>query len=214
MGRWNFFRNLAYIERAVEGNEPNIQEEYSVETRSAIQRLIAYVEQGSFLGSEAQASRFICKYWRCSIREMQEEWHKITGKNKSASAFSAQISNMSKELYTLFPEEEAFGEVLLEMKADYISRTLDALAYDNQSFATLFPTLTKYVEYSDFKNYKVEELEPILKMLRVLCAIKGRLEGMDNTDASKLGFIKLCLDDRIICNPDKIEVLKGIGLVK
>ncbi len=206
----SFFKYLKFVENCVEGRNPNIEEDYPLETREAVQRLISYVEEGSFLEERATASRFICKHWRCSVRDIQKEWALQTGKDKSASAIRAQICNISKTLYQLFPEEEAFGEVLIDLTANYITRILDALEVDKYTFCCIYPEVSQYIGYYDFIHYDISELTQEIETLRELKRVTGNLKSLDR---SKLGYIRYVLDSSIMINPNKSALIEALGLV-
>lgn len=198
----NFFNYLKLVEHEV--NEDT--DYFTDESRTVIQRLVAYIESADIASGEATA--FICRRWRLGTKELMKEWLKETGVQKSSAAFRSQISTLSKTLYSLFPEE-VFGELLSSNNSEIINQTLDALEYDNKPFCVLYPALTQYVGNSD-STYSLEEMQNEIKVLRALKVVEGKYKSMD---PSKLGYIKGVLDERTINNPNKAPLIRALALV-
>ena len=197
----NFFNYLKLVEHEV--NEDT--DYFTDESRTAIQRLVKYIESADIASGEATA--FICKRWRLGTKDLIMEWESETGVSKSAAAFRSQICTLSQTLYTLFPEQ-AFGELLADNNPEWINQTLDALGYDNKPFCVLYPELSSYAGYSE-RAYSLEELESEIRVLRALRTVEGRFESMD---PSKVGYIKRVLDERTVNNPNKAPLLKALAL--
>ena len=197
----SFFNYLKMIEREITEDTDYFTEA----SRTAIQRLIGYIESGEVASGEATA--FICKRWRLGTKDLVKEWKEETGVDKSSAAFRSQICTLSQVLYTLFPEE-AFGNLLADNNPERINQTLDALAFDSKPFCTLYPELTHYAGYSE-KSYTLEELESEIKIMGAIKRVEGRFESMD---PAKIGYIKRVLDDRTVNNPNKAPLLKALSL--
>ena len=197
----NFFNYIKLVEHEV--NEDT--DYFTDESRTAIQRLVAYIESADIASGEATA--FICKRWRLGTKELVKEWKEETGVDKSSAAFRSQISTLSHALYSLFPEQ-AFGELLSDNNSESINQTLDALEYDRKPFCVLYPALAQYVGNSDC-TYSLEEMQNEIKVLHALKVVEGKYESLD---PSKLGYIKGILDDRTINNPNKAPLIKALAL--
>ncbi|MBE5828929.1 MAG: hypothetical protein E7305_05625 [Butyrivibrio sp.] len=206
--RESFFRDLKFVESAMLGKIVNIENDYSAETKAVVRELIRFVEGASYApGGKNGASAFICKHWRLSVKELSEEWAKL-GKSKSLSAFRAQISNLSKILYSYF-SKDAMAAIIVRDDASEIKRVLMALRYERLSFAELFPEVNALAEYPD-KNYEIEEIRDELSLLVTITRIRNAYKKMD---PNKLGYIKQILDGRLIDNRNKSLILKAIRLI-
>lgn len=196
----SFFSYLRIVESCVtEGIE------YNEFCKSTVQRVVGYVESGAC--SKGEASFWICMRWRLSVKELREEWKKDTGFDKSEATFRCQIHNLSKTLYSLFPEED-FG-ALLSGENDNIAQTLDALEFDNKPFCTLFPEeVCKYGDVAE-QDYTMTDLASEIRVLKAINTVKGRYKELD---PDKLSFIREIIDSRVIDCLGKPQMLKALGL--
>lgn len=197
----SFFNYLKLVE--IEINEDT--DYFTDASRTAIQRLIRFIESGEIASGEA--TDFICKRWRLGTKDLISEWESETGVSKSATAFRSQICTLSQTLYNIFPEQ-AFGELLADNNSERIHQTLDALEYDNKPFCVLYPELSPYTGYTDH-SYTLDELESEIKVLRAVKTVEGKYKSLDS---AKLGYIKQVLDSRTVNNPNKAPLLKALSL--
>ncbi len=196
----SFFNYFRIIEDAVTNDE-----EYSDICKAAIQRLKGYVEGGAY--APGPNSAWVCKRWRLSCKELSEEWKREVGLDKSEATFRCQIHTLSKTLFSLFPEED-FG-ALLSGENDNITRTLDALAFDNKPFCTIYPeAVCKYTGVVE-QDYAMADLESEIRVLKAINTVKNRYKELD---PDKLSFIRNVVDAKVVDCPQKPQMLRALGL--
>ena len=196
----SFFSYLKIIESCVKDGR-----EYDDICKAIIQRLIGFVENGTY--SPGPNSAWVCRRWRLNCKELREEWKREVGVDKSEATFRCQIHNLSKILYSLFPEED-FGS-LLSGENDNIKRTLDALAVDNMPFCTIYPeAVCKYTGVVE-QDYTITELEDEIRVLRAISVVESKYNEL-NPD--KLSYIRNIVDSKVIDCPEKPQMLRALGL--
>ena len=214
-----FFRKLKYVEKAYNYETTYYDEEqnpirYSDTSQNILKKLIKFVESGEF--TNKRASKFICKHWRASNKELQSLWEEEFGKLKSDGAFRAQLSTTSHVLYVLFGDDFAYD--FMDDNVGYIGEIIDAYRLGSFTFNSAFgENVGKFVKESKSeKEYEIEELNEEIRVLRKYTKVNLEKE-IDKLDKDKLTYIKAIMDEpltiRDTINVKKFELLKGFKLV-
>lgn len=202
----SFFSYLKILEKEVMSDS-----DFGDECKTATQKLIGYVECGSY--APGNNTEWICKRWRLPVKELREEWKEQTGVDKSEAAFRSQICALSKILFKLFPEED-FGEILSEDMAEgqkpRIVQTLEALKYDKVSFGIMFSDeINEWAMKGNVKDYSLDELQDEIRVLSVYIRVMTKIM---TANPEKIAYIKRVIDARVVDNPKKTEMLVALGL--
>lgn len=213
MSRFNFFTEMVSVSKTYEvgGLSPL--------ATTAFDKLSGYVENAPF--TKSKHTKFICKNWRLSSKELISLWERVSGTIKSPNTFRSQVSTASSMLHSIFPSFsmgifiDEDNQVLLELIS-----LVDAL-YEEETYPEdiFISEVTNYFESSlSEKTFSISECQEEIKALKVLRK-SNIFHYLDTIDPEKFKFILSVLSSPLSSNRsrsinnDKFELLKLLSVL-
>lgn len=199
----NFFYMLSEVSREVVGKGELLE--------TVFNRLVSFVESGVYTSSPS--SKYIAKNWRLTSKELCSKWNDEEVSVKSENTFRSQVSTLSRQLYTLFPQVEgAFIEEDRKAMQEILS-TIALLIDGDEYFNDIFISelVDNYADYSG-REYPLEDC---MKEISLLAMLRKRyiFEMLDLVNRDKMGYLQRVLQTPIASNRyrninlKKLEVL-------
>lgn len=186
----NFFYMLSEVSREVVGKGELLE--------TAFNRLVSFVESGVYTSSPS--SKYIAKNWRLTSKELCAKWNDEEVSVKSENTFRSQVSTLSRQLYTLFPQvERAFIEEDRKAMQEILS-TIALLIDGDEYFNDIF--ISELVDnYSDYSGREYP-LEDCMKEISLLAMLRKRyiFEMLDLVNRDKMGYLQRVLQTPIASN--------------
>lgn len=202
MGR-NFFYMLSETEKEVEDK--------GVVLVTAFNRLVSFVESGVFTSSPS--SKYIAKNWRLTSKELYHKWNNEEVSEKSENTFRSQVSTLSRQLYSLFPQ---VGQAFIDgdrKSCREILETICLLSDGDEFYRDIF--VTELVE--DFSDYSGREyrLEDCMEEIHLLAMMRKRyiFEMLDLVSKDKLGYLHKILQTPVVSNRYRNVNLKKLKVL-
>ncbi len=219
----NFFIGMRHVEdRFLERKSEN---SFSSDSKSSFFSLVRFVEAAGFTNSKS--FQFICRNWRLSSVELASLWKSQGYGTKSSNTFRAQVFNLSSILKTMF-SVSSLEDVYLAKDMDkisFIDDVVNAVSMQSDGNEVTFDSLflrdvVDYIGkvYVDESDYVPSECELELSVLKGLKSERVE-ELLDETDVTKLAYIKQILNKPVVCkgntvNVAKVELLRSLKLLK
>lgn len=186
----NFFYMLSEVSREVVGKGELLE--------TAFNRLVSFVESGVYTSSPS--SKYIAKNWRLTSKELCAKWNDEEVSVKSENTFRSQVSTLSRQLYTLFPQvERAFIEEDRKAMQEILS-TIALLVDGDEYFNDIFISelVDNYADYSG-REYPLEDC---MKEISLLAMLRKRyiFEMLDLVNRDKMGYLQRVLQTPIASN--------------
>lgn len=186
--------------------------------------VVTFVESCSF--SKSETTKFICKHWRLTARQLVSLYQSETGVDKSANTFRSQKSTLSTQLYGLLPDFEPVvfsaefqnDKDILDKRSS-LRACIDALDIEDTYPSSIFCSeVTNYFDDSfSKKTFSLDECQTEIKALRLLKR-SNLYNFLDQLDSDKLKFILSVLNSPLTSNRkrsasvDKVKLLKELGV--
>ena len=189
-------------------------------------RLKETVETCDFTSSKA--TKFVCKNWNSSSKDLVDKWYGLTGGTKSKHTFRSQISTASTLLFSIFGniQPSVFGDLAELSEEDLAIRhhlvdTLNSFVIEDVFAYNLFISeVLNYFEDSEpTARYTMEECTNELKILKLL-AKTNIYKLLDTCDSDKLKYLLSVLIQPLTSiknrsvNTDKLAVLRELGAIQ
>lgn len=222
---YNFFKDLKLVEDSVIKKGFVSEVVFSDSEKDLARKVVAFVEAHPFTTSESTS--YICKNWRLNSVEITKRWNLEFEKQKSNNTFRSQIVTISgyfrKMLLTSLETDNLYQIFTQRNEKDMrdLSLIIDAIwQRDTDYFEPTFDSLFSQEIVSFCKNVTVEDddftigdCEFEIRVLKKL--MNSATESvLNNTDVSKVAFIRKLLNEPLTCstkkevNLNKVKVLR------